>query len=426
MMGRGTGDQGAAPRVLSMRERAEVTERVLRKRLETILPLAMRESGIDMWLVICQEDDYDPVFPTLIPLDTWCPILQMFIFFDRGPDRGIERINVSMTDTHDLYDRPWTGRKDEEQWPLLRSIVAERNPRRIGINTGEVQWAAGGLTHNLYRKLIATLADSYVGRLVSAEPLVTRWLATLSSEEIDLHAHVVDVALHILDQCYSRAGIAPGLTATKDLEWFYRERCAERGIEVSFKPSFYLIRSDEAKRRFGAEDRVIRPGDFIRCDVGIRYVGLHSDHQRWAYIARGDGDAPPAFARDMLAKGNRLQDIYMAEFRQGLTGNELLAKILARARRDGLPNPKVYSHSLGHFLHEPGPLIGLPWEQERCPGRGDVRLEYDSAFTMELSVRDTIPEWGAGEFIMALEEDVVFTREGCRVIGSRQKEFRIV
>ncbi|MBN1419695.1 MAG: M24 family metallopeptidase [Planctomycetes bacterium] len=425
-MGRAMGEGGGAPRVLSMRERAEVGERVLRKRLETILPRAMRESGIDMWLVICQEDDLDPVYPTLIPLDTWCPILQILVFFDRGEEAGIERINLSMTDTHDLYDRPWSGREEAEQWALLRSIVAERDPRRIGIDIGGVQWAAGGLTHNLYRKLVATLDDAYAERLVSAEPLVTRWLATLSEEEIDLHAHVVDVGLHILGRCYTRAAITPGLTATKDLEWFYRERCAERGIDVSFKPSFYVIRSDEAKRRFGEEDRVIRPGDFIRCDVGIRYLGLHSDHQRWAYIARGEGDAPPAFARDLMAQGNRLQDIFMAEFRRGLTGNELLANILTRARREGLPNPKVYSHSLGRFLHQPGPLIGLPWEQERCPGRGDVRLEYDYAFTMELSVRDAIPAWGEGEFLMALEEDVVFTREGCRFIGSRQREFRIV
>ena len=127
-----------------------------------------------------------------------------------------------------------------------------------------------------------------------------------------------------------------------------------------------------------------------------------------------------------MAEGNRLQDIYLAGFEQGLTGNELLARILVRARQEAIPNPKVYSHSLGHYLHEPGPLIGLPWEQERCEGRGDVRLEYDTAFTMELSVEDTVSEWGGQSVRFALEENVIYRQNGCRIVGRRQQDFYIV
>jgi hypothetical protein len=116
----------------------------------------------------------------------------------------------------------------------------------------------------------------------------------------------------------------------------------------------------------------------------------------------------------------------MDEFRQGLTGNELLHNILARARREGAPKPRVYSHSVGLFLHEPGPLIGLPWEQERCPGRGDVRLEYNSCFTMELSVTGLAPGWSEQEVRLPLEEDVVFTRAGCRALDGRQMEFYLI
>jgi len=64
------------PRVLPMRERSRVTDGVLAERLDTVLPIAMREAGLDMWLIICQEDDLDPVYETMIPMETWCPILQ--------------------------------------------------------------------------------------------------------------------------------------------------------------------------------------------------------------------------------------------------------------------------------------------------------------------------------------------------------------
>ncbi|MBI2300084.1 MAG: Xaa-Pro aminopeptidase, partial [Armatimonadetes bacterium] len=100
--------------------------------------------------------------------------------------------------------------------------------------------------------------------------------------------------------------------------------------------------------------------------------------------------------------------------------------ILTRARHEAVPKPRVYSHSVGLFLHEPGPLIGLPWEQERCPGRGDVRLEEGYAFTMELCCKGPVPEWGGQVVNMPLEEDVVFAGGECRLVDGRQEEFHLI
>jgi Xaa-Pro aminopeptidase len=384
----------------------------------------MRETGFDMWLVLCQEDDLDPVFRTLIPMDTWCPILQMLILYDRGA-QGVERINLSRTNTGGLYDRPWQGWHHAEQWALLSEIVRDRDPKRIGINTGAIQWAAGGLTHNLYTQLVEALPAKYAGRLASAEPLATRWLATLTDRELHLYEHVGHVAHRLLAECYSRRVIVPGVTTTEDVEWYYWQRAADLGLELAFKPFFNLVRSDAVAERYATADNVIQPGNVIHSDVGIRYLRLNSDHQELAYVLRpGERDVPETLKR-LMAEGNRLQDIFMAEFQAGLTGNELLSRILARARAAGVPDPRVYSHSLGLFLHEPGPLIGLPWEQERCAGRGDVVLRENNCFTMELSVRDRLPERG-GQVTLALEQDVVFTREGCRPIDGRQTDFHLI
>jgi len=414
------------PQVLPMRQRAEVIRRLLKKRLDIILPLAMRENSFDLWIILCQEDNLDSVFKTLIPMDTWCPILQMLVFYDRGSEEDIECINISGTDTHNLYHRPYKGQLEREQWSLLRKVVEERDPKRIGINIGSVQWAAGGLTYNLYNQLIQNLPAKYVPRLASAEPMATRWLATLLDDEVELYEHVVNVAHAILAECYNQKAITPGVTMVTDLEWYYWQRCADLGLEVSFKPYFNLVRSKAMREKFGPEDRVIRAGDFIQSDVGINYLRLNTDHQEWAYVPReGQNDAPESM-RNLMQEANRLQEIFMAEFRYGLTGNELLANVLTRAKKEGIPNPRIYSHSLGLFLHEPGPLIGLPWEQERCIGRGDVKLEYNNAFAMELSVADIVPEWDKEQVRMSMEEDVIFTVDGCRLIDGRQTEFYII
>lgn len=399
--------------------------RLLRDRLETVLPAAMRETGFDMWLVLCQEDDYDPIFRTLVPPDSWCPILQMLVFYDRGTG-PVERINLSMSDFGDLYEKPWTGHREDEQWELLGRIVNERKPRRIGINIGRTQWAAGGLTHNLYTRLCAALPDEYLARLDCAEPLVIRWAATLTDEELRLYEDVVRLARWLIASCYTREVIKVGETTTEDLEWHCWQTASDLGLELAFRPFFSLWRSRAERERYGAGDRVIRPGDLLHCDVGIKYLGLNSDHQQVAYVLRAEEEDAPEGLKALLREVNRLQDIYMAEFRAGLTGNELLANILSRARSEGIPNPRVYSHSIGHFLHEPGPLIGLPWEQEDCGERGRVALAPNYAFTMELSVTGRVAEWEGEEVTLGVEEDVVFTEDGCRVIEGRQTGLYLV
>ena len=266
--------------VLPVRERAEIINRILERRLETILPAAMRENMLDMWIIICQEDNLDPVFQHLIPEDTWCPILQMVVFSIPAGKDGIDRINISLTDTHDLYEKPWHGYDPDEQWELLGRTIEQKNPQRIGINTGSIQWAAGGLTHNLYTQLTRRIPGRFVKLFVSAENAATRFLSTLTEEEIGLYEHVVDVATAIIEDTYSRSTIVPGHTTVDDLVWFYLQRCADLGLAVSFKPSFYLIRSNRTRELYGREDRIIRPGDCIRCDAGIRYLRLTTDHQR--------------------------------------------------------------------------------------------------------------------------------------------------
>jgi hypothetical protein len=196
-----------------MHQRAEIIHRLLKQRLATVLPVAMREAGIDMWLILCQEDNLDPVFTTMIPMDTWCPILQMLVFVDNG-DGGVEGINISGTNTHDLYQRPYTGQIEAEQWSLLQKLLNERNPQHIGINIGSIQWAAGGLTHNLYRQLVERLPAKYVERFVSAEPAAIRWLTTLTPDDIQVYEHVCDVAHHVIAECYSRQLSSPARPAS--------------------------------------------------------------------------------------------------------------------------------------------------------------------------------------------------------------------
>ncbi len=420
------------PAVLSMRDRADLVFRITQKRLERLLPRFMRQTGFDMWVITCNEDNLDPVFKTMIPYENWCPITQIIVFFDQGPEKGVERLNISRTNLMGLYKDVWDAaawdtQKKESQWDCLGRIVRERDPRRIGINEGRIQWAAGGLTVVLKERLVEAIGPKYASRLESAESLATLWCETLLDEEIDLMERAAAVSHAIIAETFSSQVITPGITTIDDLRFHYWQRVADLGLDLAFYP-FFSIRGRHAEdiEKFGKDDRVIRPGDFIHCDVGLKYMHYNSDHQEWAYVLRvGETDVPESFKR-IMAEGNRLQDIYCGEFKAGLTGNQLLANILTKAKNQGIPNPRVYSHSLGYFLHEPGPLIGLPWEQVHNPGRGEVRLVPDSCFTVELSVTMPVPEWGGKDFRLSIEQDIVFTENGVAYLDGRQTKFYLI
>jgi Xaa-Pro aminopeptidase len=412
------------PAVLKLRDRAKIINKLLKIRLERLLPKFMREGNFDMWLIICNEDNLDPVFKTIIPYDTWTPITQMVIFYDKG-EGEIERLNISRTNMRGLYVDAWDPEK-EEQWKCLVRMIAERDPKRIAINESEVIWGADGLTSTLKQRLVKEIGPKYAARLHSSEKLAIRWLATLTEEELSLYHHIVSISHHLIAEAFSNKVITPGVTTTEDLNWHFWQRIADLGM-TGFIPQFRIwARRNAIKEKYDPSDKVIRRGDMLHCDVGISYLRLKTDTLENAYVLlEGESDVPEGLKKAM-AMGNRLQDVFTAEFKQGLTGNEILANTLNSAKKAGISKPRIYSHAIGFFVHEPGPLIGLPWEQVRCPGRGDVKLDYNMCFAIELSVTCPIPEWDGQEVLMGLEQNAAFTKEGVIFLDGRQTEFHII
>lgn len=421
-----------APRVLSIRERAAVINGITDMRLERLLPGIMRETGFDMWIILCNEDDYDPVFKSMKPYDTWCPIVQILVLYDRGPDKGVERLNVSRSDMRGLFEdawdhRAWDNEKKESQWDALARIVQERDPQKIAVNQAEDIWAADSLSVTLKDKLVRTIGPGYASRLASAEKPATLWFETLLDEELELYEGVVSLARRIIAETFSNRMITPGVTTLEDLKYFHLQLISDLGVEPYAWPWFRIRwRDPEILAKYGMDDTTIRHGDLLQMDAGISYLRYYTDHSEWGYVLRpGETDIPDGF-KQVMSEANRLQDIFCGEFKEGLTGNEILANILRTAKERGVPEPKIYSHAIGYFLHEPGPLIGLPWEQKDTGGRGEVRLVPNSTFTAELSVTAPVPGYEERTLRLALEQMVAFTRKGTYFMAGRQKTYHLI
>ena len=176
--------------VLPERERPAVINRILQDRLQELLPRLMRETGFDMWLVINREYVEDPVYLSLVPAPVFhARRLSMLVFFDRGESQPLEILTVSRYPM-DGYTAAWKGGTAESQWKRLAEIVAERKPKRIGINTSR-RWSFGdGLTGGLRDTLMEALGPD-AGRANRQRRGVVRPLArnAHAAGVGSLHAH---------------------------------------------------------------------------------------------------------------------------------------------------------------------------------------------------------------------------------------------
>ncbi len=415
--------------VLDSRQQPAQVNRLLRDRLDHLLPQLMREAGIDMWLVINREYAEDPVYFTLVPEPVFAARrTTMLVFHDRGAEHGVERLTVNRYPLEGFYDKAWEGGDLDQQWQRLGELLAERQPRRIGINVSRHWPVADGLTASLRDRLEEVLPDTLKSRLVSAEDLVIRWTETRSEDELEIYPHIVALARGVVAEAFSDRVITPGATTTDDVAWFIRQRFEELGLPIWFHPYVNAQRPGlecERDTFFCGEEGVIRRGDVVHTDGGICYLRLCTDTQEMGYVLRlGESDVPRGI-QAALATGNRWQDLFTAEFVAGRTGNQILAATQAANEAEGIVH-STYTHPLGNFGHAPGPTIGMWDNQGPTAVRGDWPLYANTVYAIEGNTKAPVAEWDGQMVQIKLEQDAVFDGKQVIYLAGRQTQWHVV
>jgi Xaa-Pro aminopeptidase len=169
---------------------------------------------------------------------------------------------------------------------------------------------------------------------------------------------------------------------------------------------------------------VIQPGDLLHVDFGITYLRLNTDTQEHAYVLRpGETDAPD-YLKKAFEAGNKLQEIFTANFQTGKTGNEVLSKSLKEAK-DAALKATIYTHPIGFHGHAAGPTIGLWDQQGGVPVTGDYPLYPNTAYSIELNNAYYVEEWKK-EIRIMLEEDAFFDGKTVKYINGRQKKLILI
>ncbi len=421
--------------ILSIPERAAVMRDWLEWRLENVLPAVMRREGIDLWLVICGENNEDPVFLTLMPEPALMASGTTFlVFHDLGPENGVERFaSGAYVPLGSLY-KPLPRLNKEDRFANLAQIIRERNPKKIGINVSDNWHFGDGLAASKEKKLRESLDASLAARLVSAENVCVGWLETRSPQELSVYRHICGVAHNIIKEMFSNRVIIPDVTTSDEVVWWFRQKVADLGLLTWFQPTLRIQRYVEGEGfkaiGYGGEEvepreKIIRRGDLIHCDVGVVYLGLATDNQQLAYVCRVGEDKAPDGLEQGLKNANRLQDIFMGEFQPGRSGYDTALASVKKAEAEGL-KPLIYSHPIGYHGHGAGPTLGSYRRGVQRSARADYPLLINTCYSIELNNASIVPEWGNAEVKFYLEEDAAFTKDGCRFIDGRETKLYVI
>ena len=415
--------------ILSLRERAEITDQILEDRLETVVPEVMRAAGIDAWVLIAREYNEDPIVKTMLPA-TWLNARRrtVLMFIDQGPELGVARMAVARYPVGNLFPGVWNPEQQPDQYGRIAQILDEANPARIALNYSDVYALADGLTYSEQRDFLQALPIRLRDRVVSSEAIAVGWLETRTAAEMATYKTVMEIAHGIIAEGFSSDVITPGVTSTEDLEWWFRQRVNDLGLSTWFHTSIEVERSDRSKQEIAANNldpSLLLRGDHVHIDFGISYLNLQTDTQQNAYILREGETEVPASLQLALQKGNELQDILTNNFQVGRTGNDILRRTRQQALERGI-GPIIYTHPIGLHGHAAGTTIGMWDKQEGVPGSGDYAMQPNTAYSIELTALVDIPEWSREPMRMKLEEDGFFDGRQFEYIAPRQTEYHVI
>ncbi len=417
--------------------RYELLNLIRKDKFDKVLPGAMRDNNVDMWIHVIRRGD-----PDAFALD-FGATMGYVIFTDRGGDRierallGVSFARVADRSVYDIF-----GPESD-----ITKFVAERNPKRIAVNMSKSLTHADGLSYTGYLKLVKILGDTYAKKLVSSEDVITDFRVRRVQIEIIAFAKACEIQRRIMEEALN--SIEPGVTTKEDLGWWAQDQLLALGIESSYygagtpgvQHSEVSDRSETRRR-----DYAFQRGDLISWDWGIRYLNFGTDYKRKAYILReGETSLPPSIQK-AWDRGIKAREILRKTFTSGHTASETL-KIIVKAIEDAgfVYTPftdtdkdreivqslrdeersgfSIDSHCVGNTGNSEiavGPSLS-PFR----PYRGHLMVQPNNLIAFEFIVHTWIPEWGE-RLAINFEDNAIVTERGIEALYPRNEKMILV
>ena len=383
-------------------------------KFDLVLPQAMRENNIDMWIITNREGNLDPLYPDMG--EGYTMDRGYYIFTDKGEGR-IERaalgISGYLLKEGGAFD--YFGSAEE-----LKEYVQSRDPKRIGLNISKHIGGADGLTYSAYQELQEILGKKYADRFVTAEKLVSDFRSRRVASEIAIYGEAGEFSYTLAERAFSNEVITPGVTTLEDVAWWMKEQLFKNNLGSSFgMPSVYITGPDGVVAT--STDRIIQRGDVLMLDWGVGLMNMYTDMKRMAYVLKEGETGVPAGIQNAFDQGVKVRDILKNTIKAGLTAKEAETAIYAALEAAGFNKMEAFNkptttdktdviigcHSVGNWGHGIGPSIAF-----FNPVRLGYELKASNLLSIELFAYTKVPEWGGKKLRVPLEDDAIITARG--------------
>ena len=108
--------------ILSLRERADLIEKIQKERIQNLLPKLMEEQDIDLWVLITREYNEDPIVKTLLP-PTWLNARRRTILVFSKMKNKIDAVAITRYNFGKNIRSIWDKEKEPNQWKALSDYI---------------------------------------------------------------------------------------------------------------------------------------------------------------------------------------------------------------------------------------------------------------------------------------------------------------
>lgn len=375
----------------------------------------LNELEIDCWLTFARESaaGIDPVLPLIYGHHvTW---QSAFLLFRSGERIAIlGRFDADNARNSGAYDEV-IGYDEGVSGPLL-DVLRRLDPQQIALNFSANDAHADGLGHGLYLQLMAYFAETpFAGRVISAEPIVTRLRGRKTAVEIERIRAAIRTTFELYNRTYEFADAG---MSERTIGAYMHEELDVLGLETSWeRDSCPAVNAgpDTPIGHLGPGDVRVQTGQLLHFDFGLRQDDYCSDIQRVMYFL-GEGERqPPQPVQRAFETVTRAIRAAVAFMRPGVLGYEVDAVARKVITDAGYPEFRYATgHQVGRSAHDGGGVLAPLWE--RYGDTPKMPLEAGQVYAVEPGL------FVEGYGYMGIEENVLVTEEGAVFLGEPQRE----
>ena len=402
---------------------------IRKERINTLLPKALKAANVDAWLVVCRENNNDPIADHIGGENAGGTAAFLFYNDENGFHSEVFSPSGEATalDDLDIHDKVISVERGTSAVKIAVDFIKAKDFKTVAVNSSESNAMADGLSY-VQRKEIETVLDDYKDRLVSSTDVVYEWLSIKLPAEVAILRRAAQLTAEWQIEAYKQ--VIPGVSTDADIAKFLKQKIAEYGVSDGWAPDQNPnVNSGADRGHSHATGKIIMPGDVIQIDFGIKvYNRWVTDIQRFAYVLKdGETKAPKDIQHywDSGKAGNRAALAAMKPGVKGVDVDKAQRVLMEKAGSEYV----MWStgHPVGYVAHDVGPNLGGSQASHVRPasekelkegmtfafdGFHSWKLEDGSLKTISVEEMAVVKE-NSAEYLVAPQEELI-------LIGSKK------